>query len=509
MNKSLASTCAFILLVAALTICPDLAAQEQQQVGQSRKQHTRFKVVDTGSLGGPNSHMTNGAHILNNDGTFADFADTTEPDAEIATPDICWDGDCVVAHASRWKHGQLTDLGSLADGWSSESVWVSENGIIAGNSQNGLFDPTGFWQVHGVLWRHGRMVDLGTLDGGYDSLVRAVNSAGEAAGFSTTLIPDDHAMINVVGLPFQFQTRAFRWKAGVIQDLGTLGGRDAMAMGINERGQIFGDSYTDNEPSPGCSFPGFTALTTGAFLWERGRMVNLGSLGGTCTNSSAINNSGQVVGSSFLKDDAVFHPFFWERGKLKDLGTGGGNFGFASALNADGDVVGWVTLPGNDSVIHATLWSRGRIKDLGALGPDECSFPLAINKHRQVVGISGSCDFSDPTLRGFLWEPDTGIRDLNTLISPRLELQLRNAAAINDRGEIAAAAYFLNGNHRPLLLIPCEETSENDEDCDDADRDVNVNLAGRASTALSPANSKPRKLDPRDLLRGWLASRGR
>src|SRR5262249_50962089 len=172
------------------------------------------------------------------------------------------------------------------------------------------------------------------------------------------------------------------WKAGVIQDLGTLGGPDAMALGINEKGQIIGDSYTDYEPSPACSFPGFTALTTNSFLWERGRMVNLGSLGGTCMGASAINNRGEVVGYSFLEGDALFHPFLWEGGQLRDLGTRG-NVGAAITLNELGDAVGWETLPGNDGVVHATLWSRSQIKDLGALGPGECSLAWGINSQRQ------------------------------------------------------------------------------------------------------------------------------
>ena len=250
MNSSLPTEYASILLVGALMFSAHLAAQEHPQLGHSRQYHSRYKVVDTGTLGGPNSHMPLGAHILNDHGAFTVFAETTELDPEIATPDLCWDGDCIVTHASVWKNGRLTDLGSLATGWSSESVWISKNGMVAGNSQNGLFDPTGFWQQHGVLWKHDRMIDLGTLGGGYDSLTRAVNSAGEVVGFSTTLIPDDHSMINEIGLPLQFQTRAVRWKNGVIQELGTLGGPDAMALGINERGQIIGDSYTNDEPSP-------------------------------------------------------------------------------------------------------------------------------------------------------------------------------------------------------------------------------------------------------------------
>lgn len=41
--------------------------------------------------------------------------------------------------------------------------------------------------------------------------------------------------------------------------------------------------------------------------------------------------------------------------------------------------------------------------------------------------------------------------DLNTVISPSLGIQLRNAVTISDRGEMAAVAFF------PVLLIPCDE----------------------------------------------------
>jgi probable HAF family extracellular repeat protein len=38
-----------------------------------------------------------------------------------------------------------------------------------------------------------------------------------------------------------------------------------------------------------------------------------------------INNQGQVIGISTLAGDQTYHPFLWDRGTLKDLGTLGGN----------------------------------------------------------------------------------------------------------------------------------------------------------------------------------------
>lgn len=464
MKKNLKADITVIMFLVGLAIPAVLVAQGQQ------KHSLHYKVIDTGTLGGPNNHVIVGTHYLNNNGMLAGFADTLEPDPY--APDECWDGDCIVAHTFRWSDGQLTELGVLGAGPNSESNWLSKNGLIAGDSQNGLLDPlVGFWQIRGVLWRSNEIIEVGTLDGGHNSLARGVNTDGVVVGLSTTLVPDPNAMIMSFGLPYSYQTRAFRWKDRQLQDLGTLGGPDAMALGVNENGQIFGNSYTSSNPSPACgnSDFGFDALTTGAFLWQNGEMTNLGSLGGTCTNATAINNRGQIIGYSFLAGDAVFHPFLWERGKLVDLGAGGGRQGAAQHLNEAGDIVGWTSLAGNENVIHATLWSRGQITDLGTFGPGQCSAPLAINARKQVVGVvSSDCDFSDdPSIRAFLWQPGGQMLDLNTLISPSLQITLRNAT-INDRGEIASGAFFPDGSHRAVLLIPCDAQQGNGEDCQDS-----------------------------------------
>jgi hypothetical protein len=77
-----------------------------------------------------------------------------------------------------------------------------------------------------------------------------------------------------------------------MQDLGTLGGPDAFAPVINERGQVFGFSYPNSNLSSNCPFP----LTTDSFIWERDKgMMDLGSLGGTCTligSPIPLNNKG-------------------------------------------------------------------------------------------------------------------------------------------------------------------------------------------------------------------------
>lgn len=406
----------------------------------------RYRVVRTGTFGGPEGHIgVFGEHVLSNDGSMIGSADTTRPDPY--APDGCFNGDdCFATNADVFRNGKLTNLGALAPGMNSETSWITDNGLIVGNSQNGLVDPVAHgWEMHGVLWRNGKIIDLGTLEGGTLSIASGVNSAGEVVGLSLNSTQDPYSIWGF------YQTRAYRWKDGKMIDLGTLGGPDAVAMRINERGQIIGDSYLSLDPSTACG------IATGGFLWEKGHLINIGSFGGTCTRVSDLNNAGEIVGNSFLPGDQEQRPFVWRQGTMTDLGTLGGKFALPIAINDQGVAVGLLTLPPTDQVFHATLWKDGHVFDLGALGSDQCSWASAVNSRGQAVGLSGDCSFYDPTLSAVISENGGQVVDLNTLIPSDSGVQLRNASYINDRGEIAAIGWFPDGHHGPVLLVPCQE----------------------------------------------------
>jgi probable HAF family extracellular repeat protein len=488
--------------VAAGAIIPATPSLDEQPLSQlDAPQHHRYKLLDLGTFGGPQSYVnipdTSYARVLNNRGMVAGWADTPLPDPY---PDFCFDGDCLVAHAFRWQRGIRSDLGVLPGGASSQGNWVSSNGLIAGISQNGEIDPLvpGFPEFRAVLWRNREIIDLGTIGGGYESIATSVNSRGQVVGFATNTIPDPDSMFGL-----GFQTRAFLWQDGAMQDLGTLGtGTNAMAMLINEKGQIAGNSYTSAEPSSLCAEEGLGSLTTGTFLWNQGSLLDLGNFGGSCTFASDLNNRGQVVGGSRLAGDLEQHPFLWNGKKLIDLGTFGGSLGTAIALNDAGDTVGWATYPG-DEVLHAALWRHGKMEDLGALAGDAFTQGFDINERGQVVGISTN-DFLDLSqYRAFLWQPGGSMLDLNGLVSGS-GLQLALPETISDHGEIAGIALDADGNQHAFLLVPCDENHTGTEGCGDATDGTTALQNTPAGVSNRATTSTQQRLAPSGTT-GWLA----
>jgi probable HAF family extracellular repeat protein len=480
---------------------------------QLAAQHTRYKLVDLGTLGGPSAYQSvnaPGYQIINNAGTVAFGADTPMTDPNAPNPSLCYQHDCFVSHATRWNNGVLTDLGALPGvGNGSQSGAINARGWITGQSENGEIDPlSGLPEVRAVLWKDDAIpIDLGTFGGNY-SLGITLNNLGQVVGFAANTIPDPSPMF-----PGGTQSRAFLWQDGVLQDLGTLGGPDAQALSINERGQVAGVSYTDpNETiNPTTGMP-----TSHPFLWDHGIMTDLGTLGGTLSgefllntgaSSLLVNNRGQVIGQSTLAGDQVVHPFLWSHGVMRDLGTLGGDNGAPVWLTDNGQVVGDADLPGSQHH-DAFLWRNGVMTDLGNLGGNSAAFMM--NSRGQIVGISTvppsfNCAAGDCIRHAFLWE-NGQMLDLNDLVPPS-NMVLHEADNINERGEIVAWALPAGCNDRDLcgqivLLVPCDHGKAST--CESADvNTVAADLSNPTSMTDNVRTSAQVRPTPRGILAGW------
>ncbi len=93
-----------------------------------------YKLIDLGTLGGPNSSEGNTVPIGNNQGAVTGGSDPLLTDPSRVFPQNCLD-----QHGFRWDRGTLVALGTLPGGNNGLANAINGHGQIAGLSENGLF----------------------------------------------------------------------------------------------------------------------------------------------------------------------------------------------------------------------------------------------------------------------------------------------------------------------------------------------------------------------------------
>jgi probable HAF family extracellular repeat protein len=216
-------------------------------------------------------------------------------------------------------------------------------------------------------------------------------------------------------------------------DLGTLpGGTYSVAVDVNARGLAVGDA----SDADGVQH---------AVAWDRGRIIDLGHLGGGDGSAKAVNDRGQILGESTGADGRP-HRFVWDRGVLTDLGPVD-PFTTSRDINNAGDVVGtFHATPGAYPCdCRAGMWRDGELIDLGTLGSTGAwlkSYPMDVNNRGVVVGASVTAQEEE---HAFRWR-DGVMHDLGTLGGPG-----SRAVAVNDHGAVIGFAAVADQIMHPFL----------------------------------------------------------
>ena len=146
------------------------------------------------------------------------------------------------------------------------------------------------------------VTDLSTL-GGNNSFAQGINNRGQMVGFAETPDTDPNCECPII--------HAFLWNESILHDLGTLGGRNSAAgmAGVNPEGQVVGSAETETVDSNNPPL-----LESHAFLWQKGVMNDLDTLGGNNSTANAIDSQHRVVGDAQTGESdpffgQQFHPY--------------------------------------------------------------------------------------------------------------------------------------------------------------------------------------------------------
>ena len=246
---------------------------------------------------------------------------------------------------------------------------VNDAGTVVGESHtNGRLEQA-FTSTPGPDGAY-HPVSLGS-NGGTVSTATAINNSGTAAGWTD--------------VPGEWKNQAFVGSSH--NTIGTLGGQNSTATSINDKGQVVGWSNIATDWKPPSNPQGyFTPEPTHAFIYQNGKMTDLGTLPGyTNSAATAINAMGQIVGHLSNTQDTIstysyslfsspLRAAMWAPNATSpiDLNTllpGGSGWILqdATGINASGLITGWGTLNGQEQAFLLTPGDSAAVPEPGSL----------------------------------------------------------------------------------------------------------------------------------------------
>jgi 6-phosphogluconolactonase len=198
--------------------------------------------------------------------------------------------------------------------------------------------------------------------------------------------------------------------------------RESIGLAINNAGDITGflSTGTCNVFSPpGCGAPFH------AFIYQGSGLVDIGTLGGTYSEGTGINDQNEIAGVSSVTGSTLNHLFLYAKGHMSDLGTVAGQSIVNALINDRGEIAGSAT--GSNFIFRGHSFEK---------------IPLAPAGLNNKGHIAGSYTATNGSSHASLYR-DGRLIDLNDLVDPSLTF-LTSANGISDNGKIVAKG--INGH---------------------------------------------------------------
>lgn len=302
--------------------------------------------VNLGTLGGPNSSVA--WPVKNDTGLIVGIAQTDDEDPSAATWSCASffpgpDAQRYTCRGFAWEGGAMRALPTLGSGLNGYAAGANNRDEIVGWAENGVVDTVSCAaprtiQFRPVIWGPGteeiRELPLWAADD-TSGAATAINDVGQAVGISGTC---DQAVGRHTA------RHAVIWENGTVDNIGTLGGNTwNTPTAINRHGVVVGFASQAGDP------PNSPRLR--AFVWTRSEGIrDLGTLPDHATALAlGINDKGQIVGTSCPVQGAC-RAFLYENGVMRDLNAftvPGYAFHLTRAqdINNDGAITGSAVVP--------------------------------------------------------------------------------------------------------------------------------------------------------------------
>ena len=350
----------------------------------------------------------------------------------------------------------IVDIGTLSGlgGVQAQAYGLNSLGDVVGSYVN----ASGV--EHAFVWHDtngnqkvdaGERHDLGTL-GGANSVAYSINDSGQVTGGS-------YKTGASVDTAFVWNDANDNWvaDAGEMASLGTLGGTVSRGYRINDAGEVVGLTSV----ASGAIRAFRWVDSNGDWKYNAGETMNMGTLGGEQSRAFGINSDGNVAGYAY-DSSSLQQTIRWidaNSNKTVDDGemvaiAAPGTPAWGFDINDSGAMAGFFTTGGKR---HAFYYDSDGMVDIHSLlSGAQASKAYSISEEGLVCGTYYPAGGG---VRGFIYDSLTGVvTDLNDLLLPDSGWVIQSVRDIE--GEMAVGYGTLDGERHAFIAYWTTEEEE-------------------------------------------------